>query len=163
MLERKSTAEAVGHGSGGRSPELSHLPGMMRVMGYRSARKTVDSATYHLIWCSKDRRRVLVGGVDARPEAIVAEVAHRIGAEVIEVEVLSDHVLLLAEVSPTVPLSRLVGLLRSRPSRLLGMGFPRLRRLPALWSRSWFVSTVGGAPSAVVHRDVAYQRAVAGR
>ena len=59
---------------------------------------------------------------------------------------MPDQVHLLAEVPPTVPLSRFVGLAKGRSSRLLRMEFPRLRRLPVLWSPSWLVSTVGGAP-----------------
>jgi putative transposase len=43
-------------------------------MRYHSTNKTVDSAHDRLIWCPKYRRRVLVGGVDARPKAIIAEV-----------------------------------------------------------------------------------------
>ena len=125
-------------------------------MRYQWTNKTVYSANYHLIWCPKYRRRVLVGGVDARLKAIiaevVAEVVAEVGAEVIEIEVVPDHVHLLAELPPTVPLSEFVRLLKGRSSRLLRMEFPRLRHLPVLWSPSWFVSTVGGAPLEVVRR-----------
>jgi REP-associated tyrosine transposase len=112
--------------------------------------KTGYSAKYHLIWCPKYRRRVLVGGVDEQLKVIIGDVAAEVGAEVIEVEVMADHVHLLAEVPPTVPVSRFVGLAKGRSSGLLRMEFLRLRRLPVLWSPSWFVSTVGGAPLEVV-------------
>jgi putative transposase len=128
-------------------------------MRYYSTNKTVYSAKYHLIWCPKYRRRVLVGGVDGRLKAIIAEVAAEVGAEVIEVEVMPDHVHLLAQVPPTVPLSEFVRLVKGRSSRVLRMEFPRLRRLPVLWSPSWFVSTVGGAPLEVVRRYVEDQKA----
>jgi putative transposase len=114
---------------------------------------------YHLIWCPKYRRRVLVGGVDVRLKAIIADVASQVGAEVLEVEVMPDHVHLLAEVPPTLPLSEFMRLVKGRSSRLLRMEFPRLRRLPVLWSPSWFVSTVGGAPLAVMRRYVENQKA----
>ena len=123
-------------------------------MRYQWTNKTVYSAKYHLIWCPKYRRRVLVGGIDQRLKAIIAAVAAEVGAEVIELEVMPDHVHLLAEIPPMVPLSRFVGLLKGRSSRLLRIEFPRLRRLPALWSPSWLVSTVGGAPLEVVRRYV---------
>jgi putative transposase len=127
----------------------------MVAVGYHSTNKAGCSARYHLIWCPKDRRRVLVGGVDERVKVIIGDVA----AEVIEVEVMPDQVHLLAEVPPTVPLSRFVGLAKGRSSRLLRMEFPRLRWLPVLWSPSWFVSTVGGAPLEVVRRYVENQKA----
>jgi putative transposase len=129
-------------------------------MRYQWTNKTVYSAKYHLIWCPKYRRRVLVGGIDQRLKAIIAAVAAEVGAEVIELEVMPDHVHLLAEIPPWVPLSRFVGLLKGRSSRLLRIEFPRLRRLPALWSPSWLVSTVGGAPLEVVRRYVENQKAV---
>jgi putative transposase len=128
-------------------------------MRYRSTHKTVYSAKYQLIWCPKYRRRVLVGGVDVRLKAIIADVASQVGAEVLEVEVMPDHVHLLAEVPPTLPLSEFMRLVKGRSSRLLRMEFPRLRRLPVLWSPSWFVSTVGGAPLAVMRRYVENQKA----
>jgi putative transposase len=136
-------------------------------MRYHSTNKTVYSAKYHLIWCPKYRRRVLVGGVDARLKAIIAEVVAEVGVEVgvevIEIEVMPDHVHLLAELPPMVPLSEFVRLLRGRSSRLLRMEFPRLRQPPVVWSRSWFVSTVGGAPLEVVRGYLENQKAVAAR
>jgi putative transposase len=130
---------------------LSHLAGTMVAVRYHWTNKTVYSAKYHLIWCPKYRRRVLVGGVDQRVKVIIGDVAAEVGVEVIEVEVMPDHLHLLAEVPPTVPLSRFVGLAKGRSSRLLCMEFPRLRRLPVLWSPSWCVhgrrSAPGGRPS----------------
>jgi putative transposase len=132
-------------------------------MRYHSTNKTVYSANYHLIWCPKYRRRVLVGGVDARLKAIIAEVVAEVGVEVIEIEVMPDHVQLLAKLPPTVPLSEFMRLLKGRSSRLLRMEFPRLQPLPVLRSPPWVVSTVGGAPLEVVRGYVENQKAVGAR
>ena len=130
-------------------------------VGYRSTNKTVYSAKYHIIWCPKYRRRVLGGPVEARLKEIIFGVVADVGAEVIEVEVMPDHVHLLVEVRPVVPLSKLVQKLKGRSSRQLRTELPPLRRLPALWSPSWFVSTVGGAPLEVVRRYVENQKRAA--
>ena len=53
-----------------------------------------------------------------------------------------------------VPLSKLVQKLKGRSCRVLRSEFPLWRRLPSLWSPSWFVSAVGGAPLEVVGRCV---------
>src|ERR687897_1742827 len=122
----------------------------MVAVGYHSTNKTVYSAKYHLIWCPKYRRRVLVGGVDERLKVIIGDVAAEVGAEVIEVEVMPDHVHLLAEVPPTVPRSRLVGLAKGRSSRLLCMECPRLRRFSRVWGPAWgLFPGRGGAPGGV--------------
>ncbi len=52
-------------------------------MRYRSANKTVFSAKYHVVWCPKYRRKVLVGRVETRPKEIIGEVCDEHGAVVI--------------------------------------------------------------------------------
>jgi putative transposase len=104
---------------------------------------------------------VLSDLVAVRLKEIVGEVCAQLGAEVLEVEVMPDRVHLLVEIPPAVPLSRFVGLVKGRSSRVLRREFPHLRRLPVLWSPSWFVSTVGGAPLHVVRRYVENQKQAA--
>ena len=130
-------------------------------MAYRSTNKTVYSAKYHLIWCPKYRRRVLVGQVEIRLVEIIGEVCAEHGAEVIELETMPDHVHLLVEVPPSVPMSKFIGTLKGLSSRVLRQEFPHLRRLPSLWTPSWFMSTVGGAPLEVVRRYVENQKLAA--
>ena len=130
-------------------------------MAYRSTNKTVYSAKYHLIWCPKYRRRVLVGQVEIRLVEIIGEVCAEHGAEVIELETMPDHVHLLVEEPPSVPMSKFIGTLKGRSSRVLRQEFPHLRRLPSLWTPSWFMSTVGGAPLEVVRRYVENQKLAA--
>ncbi|MDA8070751.1 MAG: transposase [Actinomycetota bacterium] len=57
--------------------------------------------------------------------------------------------------------TRLVRLMKGRSSRILRQEFPHLRRLPSLWTNSWFCSTVGGAPIDVVRRYVESQKLAA--
>jgi len=130
-------------------------------VGCRSTNKTVYSAGYHIIWCPEYRRRVVAGRVEARVKVIVFEVVAEAGGEVIEVEVMPDHVHLLVEVPLGVALPELVQKLKGRSSRMLRAEFAHLRRLPALWSPSWFVSTLGGAPLEVVRRYVENQKRAA--
>jgi putative transposase len=130
-------------------------------MAYRSTNKTVYSAKYHLITCPQDRRRVLVGAVKTRLVEIIDEICGEHGVEVIEVEIMPDHVHLLVEVPPVVPMSTFIGALIGRSGRLSRKEFPHLRRLPSLWTPSWFMSTVGGAPLEVVRRSVESQKLAA--
>ena len=63
---------------------------------------------------------MLVGAVAERLKEIIGEICGELGAEVIEVEVMPDHVHLLVEVSPAGPLSVFVQTVKGRSSRLLG-------------------------------------------
>jgi putative transposase len=130
---------------------------------YRSTNKAVYSAKYHLIWTPRYRKRVLVGPVADRLKEIIAGVVEELGAEVLEIAVMPDHVHLLVECPPVVALSKLLMLSKGRSSRLLRQEFPRWQgaRMRSLWSPSWFCSTVGGAPREVVRRYVENQKTAA--
>jgi putative transposase len=119
------------------------------------------SCKYHLVWCPKYRRKVLVHGVDERLKEVLREVATEFDAEIIEMEVVEDHVHLLAEVDPQFGVAKLVRYMKGRSSRLLRREFPWLKsRLPTLWTNSYFVSTVGGAPIAVIKQYIENQKNV---
>ncbi|WP_206886136.1 MULTISPECIES: IS200/IS605 family transposase [Alicyclobacillus] len=130
-------------------------------MEYKSNRNVVYSCKYHVVWCPKYRRKVLVNGVDERLKEILQAVAEERRAEIIEMEVMPDHVHLLVEVDPQFGIHRLVKLMKGRSSRILRQEFPGLRsRLPTLWTNSYFVSTVGGAPLAVIKQYIENQKSV---
>lgn len=130
-------------------------------MEYKSNRNIVYSCKYHVVWCPKFRRPVLVDGIDERLKSIIAEVASETGSSLLQIEVMSDHVHLLVEVDPQFGIHRFVKLAKGRSSRFLRQEFPKLRsRLPTLWTNSYFVSTVGGSPLAVVKQYIENQKRV---
>jgi putative transposase len=128
---------------------------------YKSNNNCVYSCKYHIVWCPKYRRPVLVDGVDTRLKDIALEVANETGTEILEIEVMPDHVHLLAEVDPQFGLHKFVKRIKGRSSRLLREEFSWLRsKLPTLWTNSYFVSTVGGAPLQVVKQYIEQQKGV---
>jgi putative transposase len=128
---------------------------------YKSNNNVVYSCKYHVVWCPKYRRSVLVNGIDARLKEIIQSVCAESDAEVLELEVMPEHVHLLVEVDPQYGIHRLVRAIKGRSSRLLRLEYPWLRsRLPTLWTNSYFVSTVGGAPLEVVKQYIENQKHV---
>lgn len=69
-------------------------------MKYKSNRNIVFSCSYHVVFCPKYRRPVLVDGVDERFKEIAWEVADELGFEIAEMEVMPDHVHLLLSIDP---------------------------------------------------------------
>lgn len=119
----------------------------------------VFSCKYHVIWCPKYRRKVLVGPVEKRLKDLVKEIALELGVEIIEIETDQDHIHLLVEVDPQFGIHQFVRLTKGRTSRLLRDEFPHLKkRLPTLWTNSYFVSTVGGAPLSVIKQYIQNQQ-----
>lgn len=114
---------------------------------------------YHVVWCPKYRRRVIGGRMEARLKEVIAEVIAEKGAWLIELETMPDHVHLLVEVDPQLGIHKLVKATKGRSSRVLREEFAWLRsRLPTLWTNSYFVATVGGAPLSVIKRYLENQK-----
>jgi putative transposase len=116
---------------------------------YKSNNNVVYSCKYHVVWCPKYRRSVLVNGVDDRLKEIIQTVCTESRAEILALEVMPEHVHLLGEVDPQYGIHRLVRAIKGRSSRL-----------PTLWTNSYFVSTVGGAPLEVVKQYIENQKRV---
>lgn len=130
-------------------------------VNYKSNNNVVFSCKYHIIWCPKYRRRVLTNGIDRRLKDIIKNVCDTLKAELIELEVMPDHVHLLAEIDPQFGVHRLIKNIKGKSSRILRSEFGILKsKLPTLWTNSYFVSTVGGAPLEVIKQYVEQQKNV---
>lgn len=128
---------------------------------YKTNNNIVYSCKYHVIFCPKYRRKILVDGVDVRLKEIIRETCAETDCEIIELEVMPDHVHLLVWCEPQFGIHRLVKLIKGRSSRLLRKEFPKVKsRLPTLWTNSYFVCTVGGAPLAVIMEYIENQKHV---
>lgn len=102
-----------------------------------------------------------MNGVDVRLKDIIIQLAAERKVEVIELEVMPDIVHLFCEIDPQYGVHKFVKLLKGRSSRLLRQEFKTLKtRLPTLWTNSYFVATVGGAPLAVIKQYIENQKRV---
>lgn len=129
--------------------------------GFKSNRNIVYRCHYHVVWCPKWRRKVIEGPVETRLKDIIRQVCAERDADIIELETMPDHVHLLVTVDPQYGIHRLIKQIKGRSSRLLRDEFPPLRtRIPTLWTNSYFVATVGGAPLAIVKQYIADQKNV---
>ncbi|MEE1288157.1 MAG: IS200/IS605 family transposase [Bacteroidaceae bacterium] len=130
-------------------------------MKYKSNNNVVYSCKYHVVWCPKYRRSVLINGVDARLKELIKETCVHLHVEIIELEVMPDPVHLLMEVDPPFGVHRAVKQIKGYSSRILREEFPWLKsRLPSLWTNRYFVSTVGGAPLSVIRQYMENQKNV---
>ena len=126
---------------------------------YKSNNNIVYSCKYHIVWCPKYRRKVLVDGIDIRLKELIRSTCQEIQVDVIEMEIMPDHVHLLLEVDPQFGIHKAVKTIKGRTSRTLRQEFPQLKtKLPTLWTNSCFVSTVGGALLAVIKQYIENQK-----
>ena len=128
---------------------------------FKLNRNVVYSCKYHIVWTPKYRRSVLVDGVDARLKELLEQIAKQIQVDILEMEIMPDHVHLLIEVDPQFGIHKAVKRFKGATSRYLRLEFPHLKsRLPTLWTNSYFVSTVGGAPLEVIQQYIQNQKEV---
>ena len=128
-------------------------------MEYKTNCNVVYSCKYHVVWCPKYRRKVLTDGVDIRLKELLLSCATNMNVDILEMEIMPDHVHLLMEVDPQYGIHKAVKALKGYTSKILRDEFPTLRtRMPALWTNSDFVSTVGGAPLEAVKQYIENQK-----
>ena len=119
----------------------------------------ITGSDFYVVWCPKYRRKVLLNGVDNRLKELIKEICQEIPVDIIEMEVMPDHIHLLMEVDLQFGVHKAVKLIKGRTSRILRQEFPCLKtKLPTLWTNSYFVSTVGGAPLSVIKEYVENQK-----
>jgi putative transposase len=126
---------------------------------YRQNAGATYSLKYHIVWCPKYRRAVLIGAVADRLKVLLSEKSAELGMEIQALEVMPDHVHLFVESDPTRCVAEIVNRLKGYTSRVLRAEFPSLRsRLPTLWSRSYYAGSVGHVSAATVERYIAEQK-----
>jgi putative transposase len=119
----------------------------------------VFSLKYHIVWCPKYRRSVLVKPVDSRLKGLLEEKAGELGMTIHTLEVMPDHVHLFIESNPTLCVAEIVNRLKGFTSHALREEFPFLKsRLPTMWSRSYYAGTVGSVSEAVVRKYIEGQK-----
>ena len=126
---------------------------------YKSNNNVVYSCKYHVVWCPKYRRKILTNGIDTRLKELLLEYAANISVDIMEMEIMPDHVHILMEVEPQFGIHKAVKSLKGYTSKVLRDEYPSLKtRMPSLWTNSYFVSTVGGAPLDVIKQYIENQK-----
>jgi putative transposase len=126
---------------------------------YKSGASSVYSLKYHLVFCPKYRKHILVGDVETRLKELLTEKALQLGVEIHIMETMPDHVHMFIETSPIKPLNYTVSQLKGFTSRMLRKEFPHLKsKLPSLWTRSYYIGSIGHVSEKTVRQYIANQK-----
>lgn len=126
-------------------------------MQYKHSRNKVFLINYHLIWCPKRRKKVLVGDIKTRLEQIIIEVAKEKDIEILALEIMPDHLHLFVSSHPNIPVHNLIKAFKGRSSNLLRKEYPELLKIPSLWTHSYFISTAGNVSSETIKKYIEEQ------
>ena len=126
---------------------------------YKSNFTTAYSCQYHVIFCPKCRRKVLTNGIDTRIKELILEKQEEYDYEIIDMEVMPDHVHLLIDCPARPGIDKVVGKIKGHTSHTIRKEFPWMKqRLPSLWTRSIFIATTGAVTMQAVQRYIANQK-----
>jgi putative transposase len=126
--------------------------------GYTRNASAVFSLKYHLVFCPKYRKSVLLGPVAERLKALLATKAAELHVTLHTLEVMPDYVHIFVESGPGMAPAKLAAQFRGYTSHILRQAFRRLRsQLPSLWSRSYGIWTDGKWQVSLMHTFVAHQ------
>lgn len=126
---------------------------------YYSDENTVFSCQYHVIFTPKYRRKVFEPDIAKRLSELLVEKQESYKYTLIEHEVMIDHVHLLVEIHPAISVKQVIAQIKGFTSKTLKKEFPGLKkRLPCLWTRAFFVSTVGSVTLDVVKSYIENQK-----
>ena len=128
---------------------------------WKHSNTTIFNISYHIIWCTKYRRKVLVNEVEDRLKTLLVEKAKEIGCEISIQEVMPDHVHIFIKTKPTLAPHYIVQQLKGYTSRILRKEFHKLKsRIPTLWTRSYYCESIGQISEEAVKKYINDQKNV---
>lgn len=128
---------------------------------YTHKKGIVYKNQFHIIFCPKYRRKVLVNVVDERLKEILFEIAKTKDVEIKALEIMPDHVHIFIDFDPRLTLHKIVKDFKGISSRILREEFPHLKsRLPSLWTRSYFACSIGHISEETIKRYIENQKNV---
>jgi putative transposase len=125
---------------------------------YRHEGNAVSLLHYHFVFIPKRRKKVLVGAIAERLQQIICELVVENRWKIIAMEIMPDHVHLFLNVKTTDDPASIIRKIKGRASHHLRAEFPELKKLPTLWTPSYFVSTAGNICTQTVKHYIEQQR-----
>jgi putative transposase len=113
--------------------------------GLSYGRGYVYSLQYHIVWCTKYRRKVLTAGADEDCKQLLLDLAEEYGFRIPAMEVMPDHVHVLIDAKPQFYISDMVKIMKGTLARRLFLLHPEMKEKlwgGHLWNPSYCVVTV---------------------
>lgn len=116
---------------------------------------------YHIVWCTKYRRKVLSEEMQTELKKLIKEVCTKNEIILEAIEVMEDHVHVFVSANVRTSVHRIVSQIKGNTSFNLRDKFPELKsRLPSLWTRSYYAGTVGHVSEETVRQYIGNQKNV---
>ena len=129
---------------------------------YHSASHCRYLTQYHVIWCPKFRFSVLQNGADETLKQILHDICKRYHYEIKALEVMPDHIHIFVDCPRTTAPCDIARTLKSISAIEMFKAYPKLKQFYAragvLWSRGYFISSVGHINEETIKRYIEEQK-----
>lgn len=127
-------------------------------MDYQRDEHRVHLILYHLVWTPKRRKAVLKDAIAVDCRRLIEQKCAERGWEIVELAIQPDHLHLFVRVWPSVSAADVVKEVKGLTSHELRERYAVLRKLPSLWTRSYFAATVGNVSNETVRAYIEAQK-----
>ncbi len=125
---------------------------------YRRTENSVSSINYHFVFVPKRRKPVFVQEVAKRLQQIIFGLVDEHNWKLIALEIMPDHVHFFINAPTTESPADIARWVKGRASKLLRDEFPHLKKLPSLWTPTYFVATTGQVSTETVKKYIESQK-----
>lgn len=128
------------------------------VRQFRISSHTAHNLNYHIVFCPKMRKKCLIGNIAKDLEESFRQTIIGLGGTVEALAVMPDHVHLYVSIGPGIAPHQIVKALKGASSGPIRAKYPQLKRVSSLWSRAYYVGSVGVVSESIVRNYIAGQK-----
>lgn len=127
-------------------------------MEYKKTKNCIYNINYHIVFCPKRRKSVFIGSIINDVDQKFREICDKYNITLEKISVMPDHIHLFINAPPTISIHKIVKNIKGGSSKYLRDRYPNLKKLPCLWSPSYYVGTVGFVSEDVVKKYIENQK-----
>jgi len=125
---------------------------------YQRDEHRVHLIVFHLVWTPKRRKAILTGEIAQDCDRLIRQKCEDMGWRVLELAIQPHDIHLFVQVWPTDAAAELVKACKGITAYELRRKYPTLKKLPSLWTRSYFAATAGNVESETIQKYIAAQK-----
>jgi putative transposase len=120
---------------------------------------SVHNLGYHIIWCTKYRRKLLNNDIQNRLKQLIASKCNELDVELCTMETMPEHIHIFIKSKPTLAPHYIIKQIKGFSSKKLREEFPVLKsKIPTLWTRSYYVESVGCISEETINKYIENQK-----